>query len=204
MLVLSSLLEMTDPVKGHKVNADKPWFNNACKMRYSEYKSAVHTFNICKSPENHRDLLSKRSAYKKMSCRLKRQYEKQEGDMREYLRKHNPKQFFKFFSKRKSKSVNSHISSSQFFEHFKNLCTPTENAHVNPEADFDAIQNCLYAELDVVITEKEIEDAIKKSHSDKSCAEDNVINEIFIHCRTLLVPYLCKLFNTVYMSGFFS
>ena len=192
------------PVTKSNKNVDKPWFNNVCKIRYSEYKSAVYQFNMCKSTENHRDLLDKRFAYKKLVCKLKREYERHEGDMREYLRKHNPKQFYKFFSKRKSKSMRSTISLNQFFDHFKNLGTPhNDNLQANFEADLDSIQNSLYEELDVVITESEIAEAIKKLNTNKSCAEDNIINEIFIHCKTLLLPHLCKLFNTVYTSGFF-
>ena len=100
--------------------------------------------------------------------------------------------------------MRSTISWNQFFDHFKYLCTPhNDNIQANFEADLDSIQNSLYEELDVVITESEIAEAIKKLNTNKSCAEDNIINEIFIHCKTLLLPHLCKLFNTVYTSGFF-
>jgi len=32
---------------------DKPWFNDACKRNYFEYKNAVHNFNVIKSIESH-------------------------------------------------------------------------------------------------------------------------------------------------------
>ena len=76
-------------------------------------------------------------------------------------------------------------------------------ANFEIDIDLDSIQTSLYDELDVVITESETAEDIKKLNTNKSCAEDNIINEIFIHCKTLLLPHLCKLFNTVYTSGFF-
>ena len=47
----------------------------------------MHTFNDCKSNANHENLVSKKSAYKKLAFKLKRQYERHEGDMMEFLRK---------------------------------------------------------------------------------------------------------------------
>ena len=100
---------------------DKPWFNDQCKQKYREYKNALNVFNREKSTENHNQLMMKKSVYKKLENTLKKTYKKQEGNMIQSLRKSNPKQFYRYFSKRKSKSPDSKITFDNFFEHFKHL-----------------------------------------------------------------------------------
>lgn len=46
-------------------NEDKPWFSETCKIKYREYKSALHEFNINKTVDNHSVLIRKKKEYKK-------------------------------------------------------------------------------------------------------------------------------------------
>ncbi|KAK3096267.1 hypothetical protein FSP39_025128 [Pinctada imbricata] len=105
-----------------KESASKPWFNDQCKKKFKEYKEALQNFNRCKSRENHGILIEKKSKYKKFEFRMKRQYKRYEGNMMSYLKRHNPKEFYKIFSKRNSSSkAHTDISMDQFVEHFRNL-----------------------------------------------------------------------------------
>ena len=60
----------------------------------------MRIYNLEKSVENHRILMEKKRSYKVLAIRLKRQYKRQDGNMIEYIRKRNPKEFYKLFSKR--------------------------------------------------------------------------------------------------------
>jgi hypothetical protein len=53
------------------------------------------------------------------------------------------------------------------------------------------------------ITEGEIRTANKKLKRNKSFGEDLIINEKFIECKDVLLPYITKLFNNIFESGYF-
>ena len=91
-----------------------------------------------------------------MAFKLKTQYERHEGDMMEFLRKENQKQFYKHFRKRKSKAVKGNITSYQFLKHFLKVSTPPMQTNVNIDSDFDSIQSSAYEELDAEITFDEV------------------------------------------------
>ena len=123
--------------------------------------------------------------------------------MMEFLRKENPKQFYKHFRKRKSKAVKGNITSDQFLKHFHKVSTSPMQTNVNIDSDFDSIQSSAYEELDAEITFEEINNAIKNLNANKCCAEDLIINEMFIKCKDILTPCMYKLFNSVLQSGIF-
>ena len=82
-------------------HVDKPWFTDELKNLHRTYLTALRTFNSDKSVFNHERLRSTKKAYKSLEGRLKRQFQRVEGDMLQNLRKSNPKAFFKRFAKRR-------------------------------------------------------------------------------------------------------
>ena len=187
-----------DGTKKRVLSDSKPWFNETCKRRYKEYKTALFDFNRCKSNENYRILMDKKSTYKKLEIKLKRQYKRHDGDMKEYLRKHNPRQFHKFFAKRK-KHVSGNVSLDQFVEHFSEIGNQANVA----DGDFNNVERAVFDELDECISEAEIVKAIDNLKRNKCCGEDCILNEFFKDCKEIILPYLLRLFNCVFMSGFF-
>ena len=189
--------------KKQDINTDKPWFNENCKKKYREYKDALYNFNVCKSIENHDNLIRLKSAYKKLSNRLKRQYKRTGGNMMNFLRKNNPKAFYRHFAKKQPKRNGANITIDQFHEYFKNLVTCDSNIPTSDPPDISSCNETVFDELDAEISVDEIFNAIKKLNTGKSCSEDGLLNEIFIKCKDILVPYLHKLFNNVLNSGYF-
>ena len=61
----------------------------------------------------------------------------------------------------------------------------------------------MFDELNIMLSEQEIRVAINQLKLGKSCGPDNVINELFRYGVDALLPYLLKLFNTVFDSGCF-
>ena len=147
--------------------------------------------------------MRKKRDYKKTELRHKRQYERHEGDMLDYLRRHNPKQFHKYFAKRRTKTSND-ISLNQFVDHFRDLGS-IDYDEMNDDDDDDNVHfsPAAYDELDVEISDNEVENAISYLKRNTSCGEDCLINELFKDCKDVLLPYLSKLFNSIFVSGYF-
>ena len=178
---------------------DKPWFTEKCKSIYLDYKKKLKVFNADKTPENRESLTYARRIYKRFENKLKREYKRHEGDMLAFLRKHNPKQFYKLFKTNKSKHPICNLTLDDFSTHFKNL-----SACATKDIDDNgSVTDTSYEELDIDISTEEIQTAIKKLKTNKSSGEDCIVNEIFIKCQDRLIPYLHKLFNNIFHSGFY-
>ena len=187
---------------GRKVNVDKPWFDNGCYFKLKEYRKALFLFNKSKTDENYANLMNAKAVYKKLIQKRKREYGRYEGNNINFMRKHNPKMFYKLFAKRKSKGSNSNISMTEFLEHFKKL-NESHGVLDGSVQENDIDSNAAYEELDESIELSEVMEAIKKLNCNKSNAEDLIINEFFVYGKDILAPTLCKLFNSIFNSGLY-
>ena len=94
---------------------------------YDDYKVVLHVFNRTKSVENRNSLLHKKSLYKKFEKKnilfinKKVKYKRKEGTMIESVKKSNPKQFYKYFSKRTSNCNTNNIPFDAFLYAFKKI-----------------------------------------------------------------------------------
>ena len=68
----------------------------------------------------------------------------------------------------------------------------SKNIHINHEIDDT---------LNGVINEEEIMLAIGKMKNNKSTGPDGLVIEMYKHTQGILVPLICKLFNTILYSG---
>lgn len=140
---------------------DKPWFNTRCKELYRCYIDYLHVFNRSKSIVNHTNLTCAKREYKVMERRLKREYQRIEGNAMDFLKYSNPKLFYSKFRKRTEKKNNVPLQS--FYEHFKKL----SSVNIDNTCDEDLFNNtdgdCVYPALDEVITEDDILKAIRIS-----------------------------------------
>ena len=178
----------------------KPWFNDTCKKLYGKYRKALFNFNACKSSENHTVLLTCKREYKKTECKVKRRYLFDQSNMVESIRKHNPKEFYSRFKKKKH--VKTKVSLSEFTSHFKSLCGETNlDDTLNSENDCD--QDDVFEELNVDISFDEINEAIKGLKRNKSHSSDGMLNEYFIEYADLLMPFLHNIFNSMFKKGCF-
>ena len=62
---------------------------------------------------------------------------------------------------------------------------------------------CAFEELNVPISEEEIDKAISELKPGKSAGADLLLNEFYIHGKDILKPYLHRLFNFIFNSGVF-
>ena len=177
---------------------DKPWFNEKLKRKYRIYRSALCHFNSYKNKENQLKLMEAKKIYKKSEAKLKRQYLRKEGDLIEHLRKHNPKEFYKHFHRRKNK--NNSIDLESFQQHFQELATFSNNTSIETPVDTG---HTVFDELEMEITIKEISAGIDHLKRKKSHGLDYVLNEYFIEFKDIFLPQLCIIFNRILTSGFF-
>ncbi|VDI54069.1 Hypothetical predicted protein, partial [Mytilus galloprovincialis] len=177
---------------------DKPWFNTRCKELYRCYIDYLHVFNRSKSIVNHTNLTCAKREYKVMERRLKREYQRIEGNAMDFLKYSNPKLFYSKFRKRTEKKNNVPLQS--FYEHFKKL----SSVNIDNTCDEDLFNNtdgdCVYPELDEVITEEEILKAIRNLKRNKSHGVDGILNEYFIEYKDVFMPILVKVFNGILQS----
>ena len=102
------------------------------------------------------------------------------------------------------------LSADIFADYFKAINDPNDTFF---QPDEDAILfneryvkgefQVMFDELNIMLSEQEIRVAINQLKLGKSCGPDNVINELFRYGVDALLPYLLKLFNTVFDSGCF-
>ena len=159
-------------------HVDKPWFTDELKNIRRIYLTALRTFNSDKSVFNHERLRSTKKAYKSLEGRLKRQFQRVEGDMLHNLRKSNPKAFFKRFAKRRVSCKKEQLPA--FLEHFRDLssATPTVDGARNVDIDNDT---AVYNELDADITSDEIRQCKRGLQRGKSHGDDCILNEFLLN-----------------------
>ena len=102
------------------------------------------------------------------------------------------------------------MSADLFAEYFRAIDIPDNQFY---QADEDVIEfnrRFLYTETNVMIAElavensiQEINNAIRELNLGRSGGPDKLLNELIIHERNVLLPHLCKLFNTLPNKGYF-
>ena len=80
---------------------------------------------------------------------MKRQYKSKKGDLIRHLRKHNPKEFYKHFHRRKRKNMS--IDLDSFQKHFQKLATFFNKTNRQIPVDTG---HTVFDELDMKITVK--------------------------------------------------
>lgn len=100
----------------------------------------------------------------------------------------------------RKKSTKNELSSDDFFEHFKNLFSNEETFKNNFVEERLNSNDTVYNNVDELDMDFTVDDVIKdfsSLKSGRSADVDKLIPEIFIGCKTISAPILCKLFNHI-------
>ena len=96
------------------------------------------------------------------------------------------------------------ISKEDWYKHFQNLFKTTENINVPVELEIDAPDDEIeFLIFSSEITDDEILAAIKHLKVGKSAGPDNLIREFFKKSIHIILPVLNKLFNRLFLNGYF-
>ena len=121
------------------------------------------------------------------------------------MRNKSPRDFWKYFSKRKNN--NSNISVEQFYNYFKNIadcinCTANQNSDDFCARDMSH-DKPRFSELDEPISLKEVHAAISCLKKRKAYSLDEMINHYFISTGDIIAGHLADIFNIVFDSWIF-
>jgi hypothetical protein len=189
-------------------NDQSRWFDGECRESKRLYKNALHTFSVDNTNGSRHALCEKKKSYKACIRKKKYLFKLQQKKELEDMRRKKPKDFWKFFSKRKKTVGSDLVSSEDFFTYFTKLeseINTVSDENVNTfvqNEDFDG-EDCVFDELDCAITIEEVLAAVKKLKHSKAPGIDGLLNEYFIEGIDVLGPYLCQLFNSIFDSGVF-
>ena len=183
------------------------WFDHECVTARNLYHAALRVFNSCKTDTNRECLCSSKKYYKDLIRRKKAVCYRQKMLKIENLRKHKPRDFWRFF-KAKNSVIKNKISLEEFTKFFENLSNNNADfCHTEAEDfclnnDFN-LENSAFPELDLPISVEEVRNAIKHLKRNKSSGSDCMLNEYFLECSDILSAHLCDVFNGIFVSGFF-
>ena len=129
------------------------------------------------------------------------------------LHEQNPKAYWKLLDQLKRAKLNKdnknelNISLSDWKNHFQVLNNSTGETDQGDEDFINKLvekeNELIFNELDFVITENEIEKAIRSLKNSKASGLSMIINEMVKYGQLTLTPLLCKLFNLVLSSGIY-
>jgi exonuclease III len=198
--------------KGHQfVNSSKDdsskWFDIDCKAAKNTYKNALHQFNRTHNEENRIELCRCKKRYKKIIKRKCRFYKFKLTKDFENLKKCKPREFWRYFKNKQSKSANN-IPLNEFKTYFEDMYTDVStNIHTNASIFNDSYDydndRPVYSELDDQISYTEVRNAIKRLNKHKAAGEDQLLNEYFIEACDILSGYITVLFNKILNTGHF-
>ncbi|VDI07398.1 Hypothetical predicted protein, partial [Mytilus galloprovincialis] len=159
--------------KKPKCKVNKPWFKADCKRKRSDYhKAKCYNWRV-KTVDSMNNLVRCSKNYKKV---LNCQYNEYRRNFVKKLRNlslNDPKSYWTLLNRSGNcngkNKVLEKVSNECFFEHFKKL----SNAQEDNDCDFVDVDRNTVTNLNInvnaVITEKEVENAIKNLKNNKSC-----------------------------------
>ena len=189
------------------------WYDNDCRIKKSTVKKCLETYNRNRTTVNREAVLNARKDYKYTCRKRKLKFQRERCLKMDEIRRNNPKDFWKFFKKKKSTTSSTcDISLDQFFEHFRNLASSDDqNGDEEVEDYLRAFDNNegqngggpTFESLDEQISHEEIKRCIKQLSRNKSPGKDNLLNEYFMESIDLLIEPLGIVFNDILDSGYF-
>lgn len=199
----------TKQVEVSFIDNKQPWFDDDCRIKRNEFYYCLNIFRFDKSDVNRVNMVSARSIYKKTLRQARYRYDCKQTKKLNDLRYKNAKDYWKLLKSAANVSQPK-ISLNNFAAYFKAVNNP-ESDFYTPDEDvlhfYDRYVKgeiqVMFNELDVPISEDEIAKAIHQLSNGKSAGPDRLLNEFFIYGKSVLIPYLHTLFNTIFNQGYF-
>ena len=151
--------------------------------------------------------------YRKARKSQMRKYNQELIEKLDSLHEQNPKSYWKLLDQLKRTKLNKNnknelnVSLSDWKNHFQVLNNSAGETHLGDENFVNKLaqkeEEIIFNELDFVISEDEIEKAIKSLKNSKASGLSMIINEMVKYGQLVLTPLLCKLFNLVFSSGLY-
>ena len=185
-----------------------PWASNEWVNSKKKFYKCRDKYNSNSSESNRKSMVEARKCYKQLSFSRRRGYEKDNTSQLYKAKCQNVKLYWKLLSGKNHNETK--VTKEEFFNHFMSLSNPSDPFYAADDDVIDELRNIMESDMQVVFDELnenismvDIDKAIKDLKNGKSGGVDLLINELFIHGKGILLPYLFELFNFVLDSGVF-
>ena len=193
---------------GNIVNkVHKRWYDKECAEKKRLARRASTKYHRTDLTTDRIDYIRKRNDYSNTVRDKNRTYK---SGIRESLIKER-KNGCKFWSISKDIRCTfkplADIKLSSWESHFKTLFNTTSNVETsnlqNDSVNAEPWQEVKVPELDNPISETEVKEAIRHLKLGKASGIDEISSEFLIYADTIVVPFLCKLYNKLYDVCYF-
>ena len=190
---------------------DKPWFDRQCIKNKKEVVAQLRKLSKINNKKQHgryqkekRKYLNKKLDYQKLIRDKRKAYNKQTKE-RLIKESKNSRSFWALIRKLSWKKIRwPNISIEQWHNHYTNLFKPAGRTPREEQIEANHIESpTMVQELDQEITRLEVDKAMQKLKKDKASGIDEVSAEILLHSKDKIQPYLCKIFNKIFETGYF-
>ena len=195
-----------------KKKKKKKWYDKECKHLHRDLRTLARL--VRNSPFDIsllQQFKSTRKNYKKLLKKKRELYRTTILNKLDDLNSSDPKAFWSLYDKlnaldKQTKSIP--IASDEWVKYFANLmANATSKIGIDRENEMnnfiDENADTIFNELDFSVTPLEVQKAITKLKTGKSCGPDQIPNEMLKAGSSVLTPVLCRLFNNILNRGEF-
>ena len=186
---------------GRRSRTTNKWFDEECRVLKREAKQMLNRYARSRTLENKQRYKEKRTHYQKVLKEKKKEYKKTIQDSLLNHRK-DSKHFWSTINRtRKRQTDKPKIDINVLKQHFENILA--KQIEDKESTDWDLEDDIVVEDLDKDITEQEVQWALRRLKGGKAGGLDEVIAESLKAAEPFIVPFLTKLFNRLFQTGYF-
>lgn len=180
----------------------KPWFNSECfrtrnlyhkcRKMYNRYKTNYYNFFFFK-------FISKK--YKTTLSKTHKTYKETKIKDIRNLKINDPRKYWKLINSQSKTDSNNLASLDDLYNFFKTSNTQASDSHDKDVNDPNLSNDETNGEINQIISENEILQAIKTLKNNKSPGVDDIVNEQIKTTVSYMLPIYVKLFNMIFDTG---
>ena len=194
-----------------RLNTNKnEWFDNECDDKRKIFHRNLRYYSKEKSDENRHNMTEARSNYKTCIRQKRALHNKNKTKQLEDFRFNNAREYWKMLKYASCGGNTTNISNNDFYTYFKAVNNPDSHFF---QADEDVVNfnnryinnelQIMFSELNIEISQYEINKACKELRNNRSGGSDCLINEFFKYGSETLIHYLYTLFNKIFELEYF-
>ena len=179
----------------------KPWFNSECFRTRNLYHKCRKMYNRYKTNyyKNIFKFVSKK--YKTTLSKTHKTYKANKIKDIRNLKINDPRKYWKLINSQSKNNSNNLASLDDLYNFFKTSNTQTSDSHDKDFNDSNLLNNENNEEINQIISENEILQAVKTLKNNKSPGVDDIVNEQIKTTVSYMLPIYVKLFNMIFDTG---
>ena len=191
--------------KRHPEWADREWLE---RKRY--FYRMLDKYKRNDTDSNRLNMIEARKRYKRLCNQRRNEFESEQTRKLLNAKVNNVRQYWRMLAGPKSNNTACMITNNEYKDYFMRLGDPGDEFFTPDDDVLNRLNQLItsdmtmaFEELNIPLTHRELEDAIKQLKGGKSGGEDLTINEFFVHGKDILMPYILRVFNYIFDCGIF-